>query len=109
MNNEVKLTGNLGKDPEIKQFENYKLATFSLATTERYKTKAGEDSSKTEWHTICAWGKLADRIESEFKKGNFVSITGSIRYRNYDDKNGDKHYVTEIHAKDIKSVQKKAA
>lgn len=100
-NNRVQLTGNLGKDPEIRQFDSGKLATFSLATREDYWTKAGEQASQTQWHRISAWGKVAERIEAELKKGTFVSIEGRLRNRSYTDKDGAKKFVTEIIATDI--------
>ena len=76
-NNRVQLTGNLGNNPEIKVFENgNKLAKFSMATKEEYVTKSGDKNSDTQWHFVCAWGKVAEQIETEFKKGSFVSIEG---------------------------------
>lgn len=99
--NRVQLTGNLGNNPEIKTFENGgKLAKFSMATKEEYTSKSGEKTSETQWHYVSAWGKVAEKIESEFKKGSFVSIEGRLVTRNYTDKNGQKKYVTEIVAQD---------
>ena len=99
--NRVQLTGNLGNNPEIKTFENGgKLAKFSMATKEEYTSKSGEKPSETQWHYVSAWGKVAEKIESEFKKGSFVSIEGRLVTRNYTDKNGQKKYVTEIVAQD---------
>jgi single-strand DNA-binding protein len=99
--NRVQLTGNLGKDPEIKTLENgQKLAKFSMATKEEFTNKNGERSSNTTWHFIIAWGKLAERA-AELQKGSFVSIDGRISSNNYTDKNGQKKYVTEIVANDI--------
>jgi single-strand DNA-binding protein len=96
-NNRVQLTGNLGNAPDIKTFENGgKLAKFSMATTEEFVNRKGEKATDTQWHFVTAWGKIADKIESEFKKGSFVSIEGRIVTRNYVDKNGQKKYVTEI-------------
>jgi single-strand DNA-binding protein len=107
--NKVQLTGNLGNNPEIKIFENgSKLAKFSMATTEEYTTRNGEKSSDTQWHFVTAWGKVAERIETEFKKGSFVSIEGRLVTRNYTDKNGQKKYVTEIIANEANLNQKAA-
>src|SRR6185436_15209911 len=93
--NRVQLTGNLGRDPEIKTFDGGgKLARFSIATREEYFSK-GEAKTETNWHNITAWGKLAERIESELKKGTFISIEGRLKTRDYTDKNGVKKYVTE--------------
>jgi len=108
-NNRVQLTGNLGNDPEIKVFENGgKLAKFSLATREDFVTRSGEKSTNTQWHFISAWGKIADRIEAELKKGSFVSVEGRLTTRNYTDKNGQKRYVTEVVANDVVVNQKAA-
>ena len=95
--NRVQLTGNLGNNPEIKVFENgNKLAKFSLATQEEFYSKTGDKGSETQWHFISAWGKIADKIESEFKKGSYVSVEGRLVSRSYVDKNGQKRYVTEV-------------
>lgn len=95
--NRVQLTGNLGNNPEIKVFDNgNKLAKFSLATKEEYFSKNGEKSSETQWHLVSAWGKLAEQIEAEFKKGSFVSVEGRLVSKSYVDKNGQKRYVTEV-------------
>jgi single-strand DNA-binding protein len=105
--NRVQLTGNLGNNPEIKTFENgNKLARFSIATKEEYTTRGGEKSSDTQWHFISAWGKMAERIETELKKGSFVSIEGRLVTRNYTDKNGQKKYITEVVANDLVVNQK---
>jgi len=107
--NRVQLTGNLGNDPEIKNFENGKLAKFSMATKEEFTTRSGEKGSETQWHYVIAWGKLAERIETEFKKGSYVSIEGKLVTRNYLDKNGQKRYITEVVANDAVLNEKSAA
>ncbi|MEI6020530.1 MAG: single-stranded DNA-binding protein [Bacteroidota bacterium] len=95
--NKVQLTGNLGNNPEIKVFENgNKLAKFSLATKEEYFSKSGDKGSETQWHLVSAWGKVAEKIESEFKKGSFVSVEGRLVTKSYVDKNGQKRFVTEV-------------
>lgn len=95
--NKVILVGNLGKDPEIKTFESgTKKASFSLATAESYKDKNGEKKENTEWHNIVFWGNLVDVIDKYLKKGNQVYIEGKITSRSYDDKDGNKKYITEI-------------
>lgn len=105
--NSVKLTGNLGNHPEIKNFENgSKVARFSIATKEEYKTKSGEKVEDTQWHFVSAWGKIAELIEAELKKGSYVSIEGRLTTRNYIDKNGQKKYITEIVANDVIVKQK---
>ena len=100
--NRVQLTGNLGNKPEIRTFDNgNKVARFSLATSEEYTTKKGERTTDTQWHSISAWGKLAELAETELNKGSHVSIEGKLVTRNYTDKNGQKKYVTEIVANDV--------
>ena len=105
--NKVQLTGNLGSNPEIKTFENgNKVARFSMATKEEYMTRAGEKASDTQWHYVSAWGKVAEKIESELQKGSFVSIDGRLVTRNYVDNNGQKRYITEVVANEVMLNQK---
>lgn len=107
--NKVQLTGNLGNAPEIRTFENgNKLARFSVATKEEFTTRKGEKASDTQWHYVTAWGKIADKIETELQKGSFVSIEGRLINRSYTDKEGNKRYSTEVVANDV-VLNKKAA
>lgn len=100
--NKVILIGNLGKDPEITTFENgVKKAAFSLATTESYKNREGQKVDQTEWHNVVMWRGLAEVAESYLKKGNQVFIEGRIKTRSYDDKDGNKRYITEILADNL--------
>jgi single-strand DNA-binding protein len=95
--NKVILVGNLGKDPEIRNFENGRaVATFSLATSETYKNKTGEKVTNTEWHNIVLWSPLAEIAEKYLKKGNQIYVEGKLTNRTYDDKEGNKRYVTEV-------------
>jgi single-strand DNA-binding protein len=108
--NKVQLSGNLGSAPEIKTFDNgNKLARFSMATREEFTSRSGERSSNTQWHSITAWGKVAETVESELKKGSFVSVEGRLVNRNYVDKNGQKKYITEIVANAVTLNQKAAS
>lgn len=108
-NNRVQLTGNLGNNPEIKTLDGGgKLARFSMATKEEYTTRGGEKASDTQWHYVIAWGKLAEKVESELQKGSFVSIEGRLVTKSYVDKNGQKKYATEIVANDVILNQKAA-
>lgn len=101
--NKVILLGNLGKDPEIKYTpQGTPVARFSLATSERYKDKAGEWQERTEWHNIVAWQRLAEIVGEYVKKGNKLYIEGRITTNSWDDqKTGEKKYRTEIVANDI--------
>jgi single-strand DNA-binding protein len=95
--NKVILVGNLGKDPELRYTPSgAAVATFSLATSERYKDKSGEMQEKTEWHNIVAWRQLAEICGKYLHKGKQVYIEGKIQTRSYDDRDGNKRYITEI-------------
>ncbi len=95
--NKVILIGNLGRDPEVQNFENgVKKAAFTLATTETYKGKDGEKTTHTEWHNIVLWRGLADVAERFLKKGNTIYVEGRIRKREYEDKEGQKKFIYEI-------------
>ncbi len=95
--NKVILIGNLGRDPEVQNFENgVKKAAFTLATTEAYKGKDGEKTTHTEWHNIVMWRGLADVAERFLKKGSTIYVEGRIRKREYEDKEGQKKFIYEI-------------
>jgi len=95
--NRGSLVGNLGRDPEVQNFENgVKKATFTLATTEAYKGRDGERTSHTEWHNIVLWRGLADVAERFLKKGSTIYLEGRIRRREYEDKEGQKKFIYEI-------------
>jgi len=95
--NKVILVGNLGKDPELRYTPSgAAVATFSLATTERYKDRDGNRQEKTEWHNIVAWRQLAEICGKYLHKGKQIYIEGKIQTRSYDDRDGNKRYITEI-------------
>ena len=97
LRNKVQLIGNLGKDPEIVNFEgDKKLARFTIATNETYKNQKGEKVTDTQWHNVVAWGKTAEIIENYLTKGKEVAIEGKLTSRSYDDKDGNKKYITEV-------------
>lgn len=97
LRNKVQLIGNLGNNPEIIQLDSgKKLAKLSLATNESYKNSQGETIQDTQWHNLTAWGKTAEIIEKYLEKGNEIAIEGKLINKNYDDKEGNKRYVTEI-------------
>ncbi len=108
--NKVTLIGNLGNDPTIQTLEgNIKVAKFSLATTENYKDSNGQNQSITDWHNIVLWRGLADLANSFLKKGSLVYVEGKIKTRSYDDKDGQKKYVTEIIGEQLILLDKKLA
>lgn len=109
MINKVTLIGRLGKDPVVKHFQNDSaIAEFSLATTESYKDKEGKWQEITDWHNIKVPNKfMAERAEKNLKKGSMVYIEGKIRTRSYDDKDGNKRYVTEVVVEQFRMLDKR--
>ena len=105
--NKVILVGNVGKDPEVRHFDNgNSVVNFSLATTERgYTTKDGTKvEDRTEWHNVVCWRGLARIAEQFIKKGSQVYIEGKIRGRSYEDSNKVKRYTTEIYADNLELI-----
>lgn len=97
LKNKVQLIGNLGNNPEVINLESgKKLAKIALATNDTYKNNKGETVKDTQWHNCVAWGKTADIIEKYLQRGNEVAIEGKLTNRSYEDKNGEKRYITEI-------------
>lgn len=100
MLNQVHLIGNVGAEPEVKQVNESKVVRLSLATSETFKDKSGNKQTETQWHNVQAWGALADIIEKYVKKGDKIYIGGSVKYRQWE-KDGAKHYATEIKGTEI--------
>ena len=95
--NKVVLIGNLGKEPDLQYLEgNIAVAKFPLATTETYKDKSGTLVSQTEWHTVVLWRGLAELAQKYLHKGSLVYIEGRIRTRNWEDKDKNRRFSTEI-------------
>ena len=102
LKNRVQLIGYAGTNPEIKHFEgNKNMAKLSLATLEVYKNAKGEKVNETQWHQLIAFGKVAKIFEKYISKGKEIAIQGRLVYRSYEDKNGDKKYITEIEVKEV--------
>ena len=102
LRNKVQLIGNVGQEPVITHLESGKrVARLTLATNEHYKNNQGERITNTEWHTVIGWGKLADIIEGFVTKGKEIAIEGKLTSRSYEDKEGNKRYVTEVIASEI--------
>ena len=100
--NKAILIGNLGKDPDLRYTPSGQaVATFSLATNERYKDKDGQLVDRTEWHNIVVWGTQAETAKEYLKKGRQIFVDGRIAYRTYDDREGNKRYITEVVAQRI--------
>ena len=95
--NRVTLVGNVGEVPRVTERDGEAfVANFPLATNEFYKNKEGEEISKTEWHRIVVWNKAADIVKQHVKKGDALYVEGKITTNSWDDKEGNKHYSTEI-------------
>lgn len=102
LRNKVQLIGNVGNDPEIRNLEGgKKVANLTIATHDSYKNDKGEKVEQTEWHRVVAWGKTAEIIEKFVTKGKEIAIEGKLTHRSYDDKNGEKRYITEVLVNDI--------
>lgn len=100
--NRVQLIGNLGSKPEIKKTGNgKKLAQFRLATSENFRNSSGENIKETQWHRIVAWGKVAEIAEKYLDKGKAVAIEGKLVSRSYNDKDGNKKYISEVQASEM--------
>lgn len=100
--NKAILIGNLGKDPELRYTPGGQpVASFTLATTERWTDRNGQRQDRTEWHNVVAWGKLAELVNQYLKKGRSAYIEGRITTRSWDDRDGNKKYRTEIVANQI--------
>lgn len=104
--NKVTLIGNLGKDPEVRTTSNgSKVASFSVATSRVWNDQSGSKQEKTEWHRCVAWNsnfsKLADVVERYVKKGDKIYIEGSIEYGQYQDKDGQTRYTTDIRVREL--------
>ena len=95
--NKVQLIGYVGKDPIITTATNgSKRARIPVATDVFFKNKEGESIKKTSWHTVVAWDKKADYAENNFLKGSHILIEGQIRYRRFENKNGEPRHISEI-------------
>jgi single-strand DNA-binding protein len=110
LKNKVQLIGNLGSKPEIRTTEGgKKLARFSLATNEVYRNAKGDKVTETQWHNIVAWGKVADIAEKFLDKGSEIALEGKLVNRTYNDKDGNKKYITEVQVNEVLMLGEKAS
>ncbi len=108
--NKVQLIGRLGMDPVVNNFANdKKMARLSIATDASYRNAVGEKIQETHWHALVAWGTTASFSEKYLKKGQQVAIEGKLVPRSYEDKDGNKRFVTEIHVSSFLMVGEKIA
>ena len=107
MKNSVQLIGNVGNDPEIQTLENgNKLVYLNIATNDRFTDDKGEKVEQTEWHRVIAWGKIAEIIEKYVAKGKEIGVEGKLTHRSYEDKNGEKKFITEVVVNEILLLSK---
>jgi single-strand DNA-binding protein len=108
LRNSVRLIGHLGDNPKVRKLDSGRtVANFSMATNEIYRDSKGERQSETTWHRLVAWGKPAELVESYVKKGSEIAVEGKLTNRSYDDKNGEKQYVTEVVVNSVLMLDKK--
>ena len=105
--NQVNLIGNVGQDPKVNDTSAGKFATFTLATTERYKDRDGNPKEQTQWHTIAASGPQAEVVEKYIRKGAQVYVGGKLVYRSYEGKDGTTRYATEIRMHTVQMLDRK--
>jgi single-strand DNA-binding protein len=100
--NKVILIGNLGRDPEVRFTAGGRaVARFPVATSEVWTDADGNRQERTEWHNVVVWGKQAESCGQYLQKGRQVYVEGSLRTRSYDDKDGNKRYITEVNAQRV--------
>ncbi|WP_420378616.1 single-stranded DNA-binding protein [Gilvibacter sp.] len=97
LRNKVQLIGRLGQEPEVLTFDDGgKIAKFSMATDDSYKDKQGQKVERTQWHNVIVRGGLVNIVENYVTKGQEIAIEGKLTSRSWDDKDGNKRYVTEV-------------
>ena len=100
--NKVMLLGNLGRDPEVRYTASGRaVATFSIATSDQWKDREGNDQERTEWHRVVAWGRLGEICGEYLSKGKQVYIEGRIQTRDWEDQDGNRRTTTEIIVNDM--------
>ena len=108
MINKVILIGNLGRDPEVRHFDNGGMvARFSVATNESYRDKNNEWQTVTEWHDVVAWRNLAERAERQLHKGSMVYVEGKLTHRKWTDRDGNDRYSTEVVANTFRLLDRR--
>lgn len=108
--NKVMLIGRLGQDPEVRYTQaNTAVATLNMATSERYKDGNGEYQERTEWHRVVAWGRLAEICQQYLNKGSLIYVEGPLQTRQWEDKDGQKRYTTEVKALQMTMLDSKGS
>jgi len=107
--NKVILVGNLGRDPEVRHTQTGKaVANFTLATTRKWRDRDGQQQEQTEWHKIVAWDRLAEICTEYLSKGRQVYIEGRLQTRDWEDKEGNKRWTTEIVALEMQMLGRRS-
>jgi single-strand DNA-binding protein len=106
--NKVILVGNLGKDPELRYTPSGQaVSTFTLATNRKWKDREGQMQDQTDWHNIVSWGRQAEIAKEFLKKGSPVFLEGRIQYRSYNDRDGNKRFITEVVVQNMQMLGRK--
>ena len=106
--NKAIIVGRLGKDPEIKYLESGSaIANFSVATDRKWKNKQGEKQEETEWHRCVSFGRTAEVCGEYLHKGSLVYIEGRLQTRDWEDKDGNKRYTTQVNVRQFQFLDKK--
>ena len=109
LKNNIQLIGFLGKEVELKDLENgNKVAKVTIATNDFYTNQNGDKVEETQWHNLVAWGKTADWMQQMLSKGSEVLVQGKLVHRNFETKNGETRYVTEILVRDFMKLNRKS-
>lgn len=109
LRNSVQLIGNVGNEINFMTLENGgALAKFRMATNEYYKNAKGEKVKETQWHNIVSWGKTAEYINENLRKGNEVAIRGKLKYSNYEDKDGNTRYNCDVVVNEFMKLTREA-
>jgi len=104
MLNQVNLIGRVGQDPELRNTGETKVVNLSLATSEKWKNKAGETQEKAEWHRLVFWDKLAEIVNKYVQKGSLIYVSGKLTTEKYQDKDGRDVYTTKIQVREMKML-----
>ncbi len=109
MLNQVMIIGNLGAKPELRYTESGNaVCNFRVASTERYKNREGEQQEETEWFKIVVWGKQAENVEKYLDTGSRVYVEGKLKTREWEDKDGNRRWTTEVVARRVQFLDYKS-
>lgn len=108
LNNSVQLIGVLGTDPQVKELSNgQKMARLLIATTDQYSNPKGDKTSRTYWHYVVAWGKMAEVAGKYLRKGSRLAVKGRLISTNYEDSQGNRRYVSQVVVNDLMMLDRR--